>query len=640
MRTRVRLPASAACVVGTVAAGVIALLVKAQLFPLMSGDADESVYIYQGRMLADGDTTLASAVHAEFLHPWLFGERGATLFSQYQPGWPAVIAFGQLLGNERVALVIAACAVAAATWWLAREVAPRAAPYAACLFLVSPIFVIHSGLFLSYLWTTALVTAGAAAALAGLRTRHWFPYVVSGALLGAAQLTRPLDALLVAALVAIYVVAVQWQDRRAWLRAGMFMAIGLAPLLLVTLVYNAHITGDPLHFPLQAAEPLDTFGFGPRRMAAGEPTLDYTRRVAWEALQDNASLIPRFFAGSFAGLALAAGALVAHRRKAVTWLLLAWIAVFPIAYIFWWATTLAAGSGRGGLGPHYYVPIFAPLAVLAGWCISDLVRRSRVLGLGALAAVLIVTAFPLARAIDDARLVDDMQHAKHEPFAATDLENAVVVLRADPAPYLFVNATFLIGNPDLTGERIYAVDRGPATAGVQDQFPDRTLYQYVLRAEPGDELLEPTFLLEQLEIERGSSVVLPFAVTNTSAADHAVVSVVVGDRTVVSREITAAAGTDAGVAVDVALVAPGGTPPPARPGLLVAEVPDDATVHVRAAFGPTASADDGEVVERRYYAARRGDELLVQRPGLHFRRYRSDGEVWAAQNVDVNLRER
>src|SRR5262245_33523426 len=104
MRPRVRLYASAAGVAGV--AGAIALLAKARLFPLMSGDADESVYIYQGRMLADGHATLAADVHATFFYPWLFGERGDTLFSQYQPGWPAVIAFGHLLGNEQVALVV------------------------------------------------------------------------------------------------------------------------------------------------------------------------------------------------------------------------------------------------------------------------------------------------------------------------------------------------------------------------------------------------------------------------------------------------------------------------------------------------------------------------------------------------------
>src|SRR5262245_7284711 len=364
-----------------VAAGAIALLAKANLFPLLSGDADESVYIHQGRMLAEGHTKLAASTHALFFHPWLFGEHAGSLFSQYQPGWPAVIGSAHVLGSERAALVVAAAGAALAVWWLAREVEPRAAPYAAILFIVSPIFIIHSGLFLAYLWTTALVAGGTAAALAGIRTRHWLPFVACGVLFGGAQLTRPFDALLVAVPVVVYVAIALWGNWPAFGRAALFLALGIAPLLLATLVYNAHITGSPTKFPLQAAEHLDTFGFGSRRMAPTEPVLHYTRHEAYRSFRKNTNMIPSWFAGGFLGLALALGAVVVHWRQGKAWLLVAMAAVVPLAYITWWATSLAAGTGAGGLGPHYYVPAFVPLAVLAGWFISDVVQRNRWLGL-------------------------------------------------------------------------------------------------------------------------------------------------------------------------------------------------------------------------------------------------------------------
>src|SRR5580700_1976511 len=115
------------------AAGVVALVARANLFPLMSGDSDEPVYVYQARMLAEGHVTLAARVHAQFFYPWLFGQRGNRLFSQYQPGWPAVIAFAHLVGDERVALVIAAVAAVAATWFLAEQVASGSGIFAAAL---------------------------------------------------------------------------------------------------------------------------------------------------------------------------------------------------------------------------------------------------------------------------------------------------------------------------------------------------------------------------------------------------------------------------------------------------------------------------------------------------------------------------
>src|ERR1700694_3071170 len=107
----------------SLASGVIALVAQANLFPLMSGDADESVYVYQARMLAQGHVTLPVRLHAEVFYPWLFCQRGDRLFSQYQPGWPAVITVAHLIGNERVALVIAAVAAVVATWCLAQEIA-------------------------------------------------------------------------------------------------------------------------------------------------------------------------------------------------------------------------------------------------------------------------------------------------------------------------------------------------------------------------------------------------------------------------------------------------------------------------------------------------------------------------------------
>ena len=232
-----------------IAAGVVALVSKASLFPLFSGDSDETAYIYQARMMVQGHATLPARLHAQFFYPWLFGQHGSRLFSQYQPGFPAVIAVGHVLGNEKIALVIVAMSVIAAVWFLARELEPAAAPYAAAVFLLSPLLIIHSGLYLSYLWTTALLTGAIAGALAGLRTRRPLPYIVSGALFGVAQLTRPVDALIVAFLCTVYVLVRLRKDLPALRSTALWAAVGVAPFVLITLVYNAHLTGQPVQVP-------------------------------------------------------------------------------------------------------------------------------------------------------------------------------------------------------------------------------------------------------------------------------------------------------------------------------------------------------------------------------------------------------
>ena len=185
-------------------AGVLALVARANLFPLMSGDSDEPVYVYQARMLAQGHVTLAARVHAEFFYPWLFGRRGSRLFSQYQPGWPSVIAVAHLLGDERIALAIAAVAAVVATWFLAQQVAAGSGIFAALVLLISPIFVVQAGLYLSYLWTAALVTGALACFVAGVRTPRRSAFAAGGALLGLALLTRPFDAFIVAIAAGAY----------------------------------------------------------------------------------------------------------------------------------------------------------------------------------------------------------------------------------------------------------------------------------------------------------------------------------------------------------------------------------------------------------------------------------------------------
>src|SRR5262249_52881755 len=151
--------------------------------------------------------------------------------------------------SERLALVAAAVTAACAVWWLALEISrsTRVALFAGLGFAASPLFIVHSGLFLSYLWTTALLTAGTAAGFNALRTRRAWMFAVVGVLFGLAQLTRPFDALLVAVPVAAYMaVRLLREGRATFLRDLAFAGIGIAPFLLITLVYNAHVTGSPL----------------------------------------------------------------------------------------------------------------------------------------------------------------------------------------------------------------------------------------------------------------------------------------------------------------------------------------------------------------------------------------------------------
>jgi hypothetical protein len=622
---------------GLAAASAIALISKAALFPLFSGDSDESAYVYQARMLAQGHVTLSSRVHAEFFYPWLFGERNGRIFSQYQPGWPAVIAVGHVLGNEKISLVIVAMSLVLAIWFLAREIEPGSAPYAVGIFLLSPIFIIHSGLYLSYLWATALLAGGAAGVLAGLRTRRAWPYVVAGACFGWAQLTRPVDALIVMVLLGVFVALRLRKEGHVLRRALFWLAVGLLPFLWVTIVYNTHLTGSPLRFPITAVEPLDKFGFGPRRAAPDTAPLDYTQDKAFEALSNNAGSVYRWLAGGGVGLALAAGAVILRGRRSETWLFVVIGLAFPAVYFFWWGTALSATGSRNGLGPHYWVPAFAFLAVLAGWTLHYLARRSSLLA--ALVAIGLVygTFTTTPGMFDNAHFTDGLSRGKlHGVMVAGKLHNAVVVMRADPRRQTHLDYQFLVGDPELKDDVLYAADRGPRESDLAGQFPTRQLYQWIQRTEPGHPLFQPSYVMEPLQVKTGDTVTLGFDITGDGPPVMmgyvSVDGVVLGKQTL---DTAARRGTTHHF--EVVLVAPGTPPPAPRPGTLVVAVGHDGVVQVGAAFGRDDDLGHSDLWERRFFVATYPGRVAVQTPGLNFHVLRFNGEQWLAQNVEKHL---
>ncbi len=622
-------------------AGAVALLARANLFPLMSGDSDEPVYVYQARMLAQGHLTLSARVHAQFFHPWLFGQRGSRLFSQYQPAWPAVIALAHGLGDERLALMIAAVAAVVATWFLGQQVAPGSGVFAAVLLLISPFFVVQAALFLPYLWTAALVTGGLGCMIAGVRRPRPTPFLASGALFGVALLTRPLDAAIVAACAGVYALITLLNDRPSLRRAALWTAVGGLPFVLVTAIYNAQVTGSPLRFPLQAADRRDTFGFGNRSLAIGQPVLSYSPQVALTALHQNVRTIPHWFAGSGVGLLLVIAAVVVNRRRLETWLLVIVGALFPMSYFFWWATYLAGSGAAKGLGPHYYIPVFIPLAVLGGWTLRDLSRRSWAIAGLTVAIVAGGSLFMVPTILDNAHLTTNLQRAKASPLTAPNLTNAVVVMRAGHSSYSFLDYAFLVDDPRLNKNNVlYAIDRGPASAHLAQLFPTRKLYQFISQTQPGHPLQRPSFLVEPMQVVTGSTVTLRFRARNTHDEPVVVASVQVNGRNVATQTLRRNSRVGEAAPFEVVLGSSTASLPVSRPGVLVARVGGNGQVRVDVAFGANARRDQADVFERRYFVARTGQELAVQTPGIQYHRFEPGYVVWARQNVGANLEER
>lgn len=472
---------AALALLATAAAGA-SLLVQHHVVPLLSANLDEGAYLFHAEMLLDGRVTLSADRYGDFFRPWLSGERDGRIFFEYQVGFAGLLAGAErLLGSMRLGLAVVAAWNVVAVYGFARALwrDHRAALWTAGLVAASPMLVLHSGLFLTYVATLAALASAGWAALVAVERSSTGHMALAGLALGAALLVRPLDALAVAALLGTLVLyraratGAQWARLAAWAGVACLAAI---PALLVTGWYNARTTGSATQFPNMAADPLNRFGFGDRRLVEGEPIVEYRLTHALGALRRNLFAIPSWTLGGPL-LVLAAAWGVTRRGASLERAVVVAIGLaFPAVYFFWWATRLSAIGATNGIGPHYYVPTFLAVGLLAARGIVDLLDRTRLPTWGLAAVLVLATAWALPDKLKVQRDVTDY-HRAAKAAIPDDLDNAVVAVEYGGRPYLLSRFPFLVTDADLEGDVIYAVDRGPANTELARMFPGRAVYR-------------------------------------------------------------------------------------------------------------------------------------------------------------------
>jgi len=234
------------------------------------------------------------------------------------PGWSAVLALSQVLTGSMVpALGAVAALTVLGMYLLALEAGGRRAIalVAAAIAALTPVLLIQSAVFLSYQFAFCAGVFASAALLRGARAERALPLVAGGALLGVVLLTRTLDAVLWGAPFVVLVLCASPRTLRAARRRVLGVALGFAPLALALLAYDRVVTGRATDLPITTADPLNTFGFGTRRIMVGSPLVSFEPHQAIEAVGQNFWRGREWVIGSLAGVALAlAGAYLARRR--------------------------------------------------------------------------------------------------------------------------------------------------------------------------------------------------------------------------------------------------------------------------------------------------------------------------------------
>src|SRR4051794_2211580 len=250
----------------------LSLVARHVIYPALSWNRDEPVYLWQMETLRAGHFTTRDLGFPQFFHPWLSAAQGGELFSHFTLGWPLALLAGDVLfGTPDATLAAGALLMVVGTYALSRELTRdhSLSILAAAVMTASPVLLVQGGVYLSYLFTAGLGLLFAAGLLSGVRRGRPLRMVGAGACLGWIFLTRPFDAVLWGVGATAYLL---WRRRhrlRTLLPVAGWLALGAAPFVLAAVAYNAAVVGGPLSFPNTASDPLDTFGFGARRIMPG-----------------------------------------------------------------------------------------------------------------------------------------------------------------------------------------------------------------------------------------------------------------------------------------------------------------------------------------------------------------------------------
>lgn len=582
------------------AAVVMSLLVQHFVYPALSWNRDEATYLWQMRGLRSGDLLTTTGGAPEFFRPWLTGVRDGQFFSQYTLGWPVVmLVYDVLFGSPLLAMATGTVLAVLGTYVFARELTrdENLSLLAAALLLCCPIVVTQSGVYLGYLFSLGIGLFFATALLSGVRGNRPRMMVAAGALLGVLFVTRPFDAVLWAAAIGLYAALVTWRAWSRHWRGALLVMVGFAPFLLITLWHNHTVTGSFTTFPFSAKEPLDTFGFGARRILPNAGGIDYGLREAVKGVSRNFWYLPRFLVGSYLALALAFVGLWIRRRDRTTIVLLLIVVMFPFGYFFFWGTRLSSYSAFLS-GPVYFLPLYVPICVFVATAILGATRRrAPLVALGA--AVVVATVPFLVGALDDNHRMSLAQ----QPWQhITDpLPGRSLVFIRDAGSYLLHLDPYSQNAPDLDGRVLYAVDRGAHDLGLIAAYPDRTPY-VVRTSEPElDNAIDhpdagvPTITVLPARVVRGGAITLRVAVRRPAHASSTVVALRAGKQR--DRRTSGPTTPRDVVTTEWTLVAPGSES--GAPG----EVPLDGSGHitiVTASGSSAASALAGRRAQVQY----------------------------------------
>lgn len=232
---------------------------------------DETQYLFQARYMAAGQLTVKAPLVPEAFSMYMVPYQEERWFGIFSPGWPAVLAIGMKLNAVwLVNPLLGGLCVLLAYLFFQELYSRRFARLAVLLLCCSPWFVFMAMSFMSHIFT--LVCALCAAillrrALAAHKANYAFG---AGLVVGFVSLIRPLDGVMVAALLGLWTLLScrMWKTR---VITALILVAGTVTTAALVFPYNKFVTGSATLSPLDAYytkyfwPKVMALGFGPER---------------------------------------------------------------------------------------------------------------------------------------------------------------------------------------------------------------------------------------------------------------------------------------------------------------------------------------------------------------------------------------
>jgi len=482
-----------------VAAG---FLVHQNIFEGMAHLEDEMAYVWQAQAIAGGHVKLPEPPgERSFLVPFVVDYNGMR-FGKYPPGWPLVLALGEILQVRYLVNPLLGGLGVWLTYLLGKRLfSSTVALLAAGLTLVSPFFLVNTGSLLSHplglVLSAGFVLFWLSAFSPGESKPGWRPAAAAALCLGALGLTRPLTALAVGLPFCLHGLYLLVKGDRVVRRNLLLVAGILAVFVLLHFAWQFYLTGDPFLNPYSLWWEYDRIGFGP---GYGRKPEGHTLRQAWINTRHSLRVGNHDLFGwlGYSWILLPFGLIAALKRR--KWLALLVASVYPCLVLVYFAYWI----GSSLFGPRYFyeglysftIISAAGAAWLAGWPLSpgdpwpaySGWKRARPLAVTALLAALVafnLTAY-LSPRLDRMRGLYGVSRRHLDPFQtdeAQQLAPALVIVHPQKK-WIEYGTLIELQDPYLDTPFIFIITRGPEVdQGVAAFFPDRALFHYY-RDEP------------------------------------------------------------------------------------------------------------------------------------------------------------